>query len=143
MMCPECRAEGPTGAIFCVGCGRSLQGRTKRFLRWLLGATLLVTGFVMVLVALAPMLLMNHPADWLRLSAGCLMLPAGLASLYQRICAHADGAGRSFCPDCGLSTGSEASPFRLGMTVAGCLALALLICGLPLLLNLNWLTELL
>lgn len=113
-----------------------------RLLRWLLGVTLMVTGFMMTLVALAPML-MGHPGDWLRLSAGLLLLPVGLASVYRRHCSHADGAGRSFCPDCGLTAGAQANPFRLGMIVLGCLLLALMICGLPLLLNHSWLTELL
>lgn len=140
MTCPECQAEGPTGAVFCVGCGLSLQGQTMRRLRWLLGLTLMVTGFVVILAALGPMLL-NHPGDWARLAAGCLLVPLGLASLYQRRCVHADGEGRSHCPECGLKTGRRANPFRLSLLVLASLALAILICALPVFFNPENLAE--
>ncbi len=134
MICPECQAEGPTGAVFCVGCGFSLQGDGQRALRSLLGLTLMVTGFVMGMVALAPMLI-SHPGDWSRLGAGCLLLVPGLLCLARRRCPHADGEGRSYCPDCGLKTGSWSNPFRLSLWILASLALAFLIISVPVLLN--------
>ena len=134
MICPKCQAEGPTGAVFCVGCGHSLKEEGLRLLRGLLGFTLLVTGFVMIMVALAPMLV-SHPGDWTRLTAGCLMLPPGLWSLSRRRCPHADGEGRNYCPDCGLKTGSWSNPFRLSLLVLASLALAFLIFSVPVLLH--------
>lgn len=142
MICPECQAEGPTGASFCVGCGLALQKRSTPVLRSLLGVTLMVTGFVVMMAALAPMLI-GHPGDWLRLVAGCLLPPLGLVSLYRRRCTHGDGEGRPFCPDCGVQTGKRSNPFRLGLIVLGSLGLAVLIYALPVLFNLGSLAELL
>lgn len=111
-------------------------------LRSLLGVTLMVTGFVVIMAALAPML-MGHPGDWTRLAAGSLLPPFGVISLYRRHCSHADGEGRPFCPDCGARTGTRPNPFRLGLFVLGSLGLALLIYALPVLFNLGSLAELL
>lgn len=113
-----------------------------RLLRSVLGVTLMVTGFVVIMAALAPML-MSHPGDWGRLAAGGLLLPLGVGSLYRVRCSHADGQGRTYCPDCGLKTGGWSNPFRLSLIILGSLALAFLIYTLPVLLNLGSLAELL
>ncbi|MFN8612292.1 MAG: hypothetical protein U0931_32400 [Vulcanimicrobiota bacterium] len=128
MTCPECQAEGPTGARYCVACGfsRVLVGRGAW--RWVTSFAALTVGWLVAMFSLAPMLI-THPADLVSLGLSGLALLLGLVIL-PRPCSHPDGEGRNYCPDCGAPGGSRANPFRLALVFLGSagVALALFLC---------------
>lgn len=128
MTCPKCQAEGPPGAVYCVGCGfsRVLVGRGAW--RWLTSFAAQTVGWLVAMFSLAP-LLITHPADFLGLGLSALALLLGLVIL-PRSCSHPDGEGRNFCPDCGAAGGKGGNPFRLALVFFGSagVALALFLC---------------
>ncbi|MBS2035475.1 hypothetical protein JST97_10840 [bacterium] len=128
MKCPKCQAEGPTGAVYCVGCGysRAMVGRGSW--RWLISFAALTVGWLVAMFSLAP-LLITHPADLANLGLSALTLLLGLVIL-PRPCSHPDGEGRNFCPDCGAAGSQAGNPFRLALVLFGSAAVsvALFLC---------------